>query len=196
MTWLKQNSGFSGIGASLQDVSFTDANHGTVVGASGILLHTTNGGATWVRQSSGTNNFLNSVIFTDANIGTVVGEYGTILRTTTGGVVSVRNNTSPQTKLFPRLFILEQNYPNPFNPTTTIEFSLLRPGYVTLKIFSLLGQEVATLAMEELPTGQYTKQWNADVKTLANGVYFYKLSVRPLGQTREWSETKKLLLLK
>jgi len=66
-------------------VFFTDANTGTIVGGGGTILRTTNGGATWTAQSSGTTQDLQNVFFTDANTGTVVGSGGTILRTTNGG---------------------------------------------------------------------------------------------------------------
>ena len=71
--------------AELRGVSFTDANTGTVVGISGTILRTTNGGVTWVTQQSGTTNDLVGVSFSDANTGTVVGGNGTILWTTDGG---------------------------------------------------------------------------------------------------------------
>ena len=66
-------------------VSFTDANNGTAVGSDGLILRTTDGGANWTNQTSGTTSFLNDVSFTDTNNGTAVGENGTILRTTNGG---------------------------------------------------------------------------------------------------------------
>jgi len=72
-------------GNSLNGVSFTDANNGTAVGDYGTILRSTNGGATWTSQSSGTTRSLNGVSFTDANNGTAVGDYGKILRTTNGG---------------------------------------------------------------------------------------------------------------
>jgi hypothetical protein len=66
-------------------VAFTDANTGTVVGSSGTILRTTNGGTTWTSQVSGTGNGLNGVSFVDANTGIVVGDNGTILYTVNGG---------------------------------------------------------------------------------------------------------------
>jgi predicted acyl esterase len=88
----------------------------------------------------------------------------------------------------PEDYVLLQNYPNPFNPSTTIEFSLPRASNVTLKVFNVLGEVVATLVNEELNVGTYTTQWNATSAT--SGVYFYRL------QARDFVETKKLLLLK
>ncbi|MBW2161924.1 MAG: hypothetical protein JRH14_18490 [Deltaproteobacteria bacterium] len=83
------------VGDSFNGVSFTDANSGTAVGYGllgggdlrGIILRTTDGGATWVEQTSGTSEPLHDVSFTDANTGTIVGEAGIILRTTDGGGV-------------------------------------------------------------------------------------------------------------
>ena len=78
----------------LYGVSFTDANNGTVVGRYGTILRTTDGGATWVEQDSGTTNDLKGVSFTDANTGTVVvGFNETILRTTDGGATWVEQDS-------------------------------------------------------------------------------------------------------
>jgi hypothetical protein len=68
---------------------------------------------------------------------------------------------------------LYQNYPNPFNPTTNIEFRIGKYGIVTLKIFDVLGREVATLVNEPRPEGVYTVRWDASL--LPSGVYFYRL---------------------
>jgi len=69
---------------------------------------------------------------------------------------------------------LEQNYPNPFNPTTTIGFSLKEAGFVSLKVYDLLGREVATLVSETRPAGNYTITF--DAAGLGSGVYFYTLT--------------------
>ena len=88
----------------------------------------------------------------------------------------------------PEQFSLLQNYPNPFNPGTTIEFSLPKSDWVTLKIFNILGQEVAVLVSENLSAGSYKYDWAAS--GLASGVYYYRLDAG------EFNQTKKLLLLK
>ncbi len=77
-------------------------------------------------------------------------------------------------------FRLEQNYPNPFNPSTTITFRLARKEHVQLKVFDLLGREVATLVDGELTSGAYNVEWNAS--GFASGVYLYRLSIRETGQ--------------
>ncbi len=69
---------------------------------------------------------------------------------------------------------LLQNYPNPFNPGTKIDYRIAGPGYVTLKVYNLLGEEVATLVSGDQPAGFYTAVWNA--AGLPTGVYFYRLT--------------------
>jgi hypothetical protein len=88
----------------------------------------------------------------------------------------------------PEHFSLSQNYPNPFNPVTTIQFSLPSKSFASLKIFDVLGKEVTILISEELPAGEYSRQWNG--AGLPSGVYFYRL------QSGSFVQTKKLVLLK
>lgn len=94
----------------------------------------------------------------------------------------------------PAAFGLFQNYPNPFNPSTTFAFDIpasLAGGqhstFVVLKIYDLLGRDVATLVNEEKPAGTYSVAWNAE--GLGSGVYFYRL------QAGQFSETRRLVLL-
>lgn len=90
--------------------------------------------------------------------------------------------------LNPDSYNLAQNYPNPFNPVTTIRYSIPQSGFVTLKIYDLLGREVAALVNEEKSPGVYEVQF--DGSNLASGVYLYTL------QAGEFADTKKFLLLK
>ena len=88
----------------------------------------------------------------------------------------------------PSSFSLSQNYPNPFNPTTNIRFDLTSTDKVSLKVYNITGQEVATLVSGTLVAGSYSVPFNAT--DLASGVYFYKLS------TSTQTETRKMVLLK
>ena len=88
----------------------------------------------------------------------------------------------------PKKYTLQQNYPNPFNPATTIEFSIPKTEFVTLIIYNLIGQEVATLVSDKLTPGSYKYTW--DASHLASGMYYFKL------ETESYSSTKKLILLK
>ena len=76
-------------------------------------------------------------------------------------------------RLIPAKFELTQNYPNPFNPTTNFEFRIAKPGLVQVKVYDMLGREVATIVDENLQPGVYTRLWNAG--SLASGVYFYRM---------------------
>jgi streptogramin lyase len=88
----------------------------------------------------------------------------------------------------PTDFVLNQNYPNPFNPATTISFSLPSSTFTSLKVYDILGNEVANLVNEEKPAGNYEVRFNAS--SLTSGTYFYKL------QAGSFIETKKMILLK
>jgi hypothetical protein len=108
----------------------------------------------------------------------------------------------------PNTFTLEQNYPNPFNPSTTIKFtipSVIASGakqshLVVLKVFDILGNEVATLVNEEIPAGTYEVEFNShsgEGRNLTSGVYFYQLKATPIGgQAVSFVETKKMVLMK
>jgi hypothetical protein len=88
----------------------------------------------------------------------------------------------------PTSFSLEQNYPNPFNPSTRISYTIAQSGLVTLKVYDVLGKEVASLVDEMKEAGSYTADFNAS--NLANGAYFYKL------QAGNFSQVKSMMLLK
>ena len=94
----------------------------------------------------------------------------------------------------PSKYDLAQNYPNPFNPVTNLEFGIpaLRGeskfGFVTLKVYDMLGKEVATLVNEKLNPGTFRVEFDAD--NLTSGVYFYRLT------TESFSDTKRMMLVK
>ena len=83
---------------------------------------------------------------------------------------------------------LYQNYPNPFNPSTRIEYEIPEVSFVTVKVYDVLGNEVATLVNEEKPAGTYEVVFNAS--ELSSGIYFYKI------EARNFIETKKMVLLR
>jgi hypothetical protein len=96
---------------------------------------------------------------------------------TTDPVVSVN-----ETNLL-NSYNLSQNYPNPFNPSTKINYKIEEPGLVQLKVYNVLGVEVATLVNAQQNSGNYTADFNA--AKLSSGVYFYSLSVNNFTQTRK-----------
>lgn len=88
----------------------------------------------------------------------------------------------------PNEYSLDQNYPNPFNPTTKITYSIKEEGLVTLKVYNVLGKEVATLVNENKPEGNYEVEFNAS--QLPSGMYIYKI------QSGSFTDVKKMILTK
>ncbi|HSW54763.1 MAG TPA: T9SS type A sorting domain-containing protein [Ignavibacteriaceae bacterium] len=88
----------------------------------------------------------------------------------------------------PITYALEQNYPNPFNPATTIRYQIPKEGMVTLKVYDILGAEVATLVNEQKIAGKYEVNFNAS--SLASGVYIYRI------KSNDFISTKKMVFLK
>ena len=96
----------------------------------------------------------------------------------------------------PVVFNLLQNYPNPFNPSTNITFALPEDGYVTLRIYDLLGREVTRFINNQYyPVGIFTRTLDASRYSLASGVYLYKLDVNKSGKLL-YSQIKKMVLIK
>ena len=91
-------------------------------------------------------------------------------------------------ELSPATYSLSQNYPNPFNPSTTIKFQVAKDGFISLKVYDILGNEIKTLVNEFIRKGNYSVAF--DATGLASGIYFYKL------QTDGYTAVKKLMLLK
>lgn len=169
-------------------IYFADTANGWVLTDCGAveILHTSDGGASWISQFSYAPTFSNRrrIYFADPFHGWVIGDGGLMFRTRNGGVTSV---TSDPVEI-PANFELHQNYPNPFNPQTHIPFELAKNDHVRLVVYDLLGREVATLMNEFKKAGRYDVTFAA--KNLASGVYFYRL------QAGTFNDVKKLLLLR
>jgi hypothetical protein len=88
----------------------------------------------------------------------------------------------------PKEFSLKQNYPNPFNPSTTIEYTIPDNSFVTLKVYDMLGKEVASIVNKYQEQGSYIAVWNAS--DFSSGTYIYKLSAG------NYTESKKMVLSK
>ncbi len=93
----------------------------------------------------------------------------------------------------PQAFTLGQNYPNPFNPTTEIRFDVVVASQVTIKIYNVMGQEIAKLADQQMQPGNYNVKWDGrDIhgNAVSSGVYYYRM------QAGNFSEIKKMILMK
>ena len=172
-------------GNDLTAVYIIDANTRTAVGLNGTIIRTTDGGANWTMQTSGTPNDFYGICFSNANTGTIVGAGGTILNTTNGGVSFVEEE---QIDEIPVEFLLSNNFPNPFNPSTKIKYSVPLSSNVELKVYDVLGNEIETLVNEEKLVDSYEITWNAG--QLPSGVYFYQL------KAGDFISTKKMILMK
>ena len=175
-----------------------------IYAASSFVIHSTNNGNTWKDVSTGLPHdpgyFILSLVFNKS---------GRLFALSGDGVYrSIYLTTA--LKKYPNeilsSFSLEQNYPNPFNPTTIIKYSIpsiqnplsggARGGLVTLKVYDILGREVATLVNETKAPGHYEVNFNA--ANLSSGVYFYQLKILdPAASSKhDFIQTKKMLLLK
>ena len=146
------------------DAYFKNPDEGFVCG--GKVAHSADGGLTWRTIPGVTGSYMS---WADSLHGWVVGSGGTVFRTTTGGVTWI----DEKGKARPVQYTLSQNYPNPFNPSTRISFELPVSGSVSLRIYDLLGREVAMVLDEAKEAGYYDVTF--DASALASGVYFYKL---------------------
>lgn len=166
-------------------IFFADRKHGFALSVdttgAGKIIKSTDGGDTWLDETTPISN-LRGIYFLNTNLGYAVGDSGVILK------YSIATSVKDPTKNIPTRFSLEQNYPNPFNPSTTIRYQLPKGRMVTLKIFDVMGREVATLVNEQKDAGYYEVQWNA--RNYSSGVYFYTI------RAGEYNKTLKLLLVK
>jgi hypothetical protein len=167
---------------------FTHPDSGVVAGDNGTIRFTTDGGLSWFEDSvasSLTPYNINSISVSDDSLAVIVGDSGTVIFVARDSTLLSADNVDTTV---PQDFRLSQNYPNPFNPSTTIEFSLPQTSHVTLRVYNMVGEEVATLVSRELPVGIHTTHWNAS--DMSSSVYFYRL------QAGDYLDTKKLLLLR
>ena len=179
-SWVQQISNNT---IDLLSIHPVDSLNVWAVGNSGIVLNTSDGGILWNLITVPTKLNLNDVFFLNNNLGWIVGDSGIVICIRNDSLTSVQNKSS-----VPTSFKLLQNFPNPFNPSTKIKYSIPAQSFVTLKVYDLLGREVATLVNEEHTAGNYEAEFNG--KDLPSGVYFYQL------KANEYVETKKMVLLR
>jgi len=148
------------------------------------FLVTTNGGQKWDLTGTPQQSNIYDIAFSSSRNGWAVGNNGVILKYNSElvGIADDINSVNPNN------FILHQNYPNPFNPKTVINYELQGTGNAKLKVFDVLGNEVAELVNEKQNAGNYSVEF--DGSGFASGIYFYKLTAG------EFSETKRMVLLK
>ncbi|HAB53724.1 MAG TPA: hypothetical protein DCE80_16370, partial [Ignavibacteriales bacterium] len=136
---------------------------------------------------------LNNIFLSNSKKLFGVGNYGQIISYDgTFTLISNENVFSP-----PNKYLLFQNFPNPFNPNTKISYQIPEMSFVQIKVYDVLGKEVATLVNEEKHEGKYEVEFRTDGLHLSSGIYFYRLQVYPAnGGPENFVETKKMILLR
>ena len=177
--WTQANSGLDAPRV------FSLASGGTYIfaGTANGVYFSSNNGSSWKAVSSTNMKAQNiySLLVIGDNL--YAGGDNVIYKRLISEMTSVKDEEG-----LPAAFELRQNYPNPFNPVTTINYSVFKSSFVTIKVYDFLGREVTTLVHENKTSGNYSVEFNAG--KLVSGVYFYRM------QAGEFVQTKKLVLLK
>jgi len=195
-TWNASDA--NGVAVSFYHVRFSDANEADIVGQAQTILKTTDAGYTW------TNVYLGAAVasnlyclnFPTQLNGVAVGTDNTMLYTFDGGYTwtstygTHRNMRSSKTVASTSK--LNQNYPNPFNPTTVISYVVGFDANVSVKVYDIVGREVATLVNSFQKSGSYSVSFNA--LNLSSGVYFYKFTA--VNNNNRIDKTMRMILTK
>jgi hypothetical protein len=195
--FLSTNNGtlWTAVNAGLTDTSLCAFAVSPAGGGSGNYLFAgTARGGVFLSRNNGTSWTPVNTGFEGINVNFLAVNGNNLFAGTQGGVwkrpiaemVTGVKGSAPNA--IPDRSALEQNYPNPFNPSTRIEFQLAAPGFVSLKVYDVLGKEVKTLVNEERNAGSYEATF--DATGLASGTYFYRL------KAGGFTQSKKLLLLR
>jgi hypothetical protein len=180
-SWSVTNSGLVYVNVFALTSVDTKIIAGTYGG--GVYI-STNNGTNWTAVNTGLNDaYVNAFAVIGSNL--FAGMESGIWRRP---ISEMLTGIEDKPKKLPTSFILCQNYPNPFNPSTTIKYAIPKQEHVILKVYDMLGKEVALLVNENKESGEYDINFNAS--KLASGIYFYRITAG------EFTETKKLILLK
>ena len=185
--YLSTDNGSSWNGLTgISSVNVLTASGNTVFAGTDVGVYlSSNNGISWIPANTGLSDISTlSLAVMGTNLFVQTSDNNVWMRPLSELITAVKGKEDQ----LPAQFRLDQNYPNPFNPSTTINYSIPKAGLVTLKVYDVLGKEVATLVNEEEPSGNYHVQFNTS--KLASGVYLYRLSE---GNS---VMTKKLILLK
>lgn len=166
----------------LNSVKYSGRNFATAAGEDGTIVRTCDGGSSWTIEPKLTGNNLYSVNFINEKV-YVFGEYGTIIFPEN---ISTLNLADKYSTL--KYFSLNQNFPNPFNPVTNLEFVVPEWGFVSIKVYDMLGKAITVLIDEKKAPGKYKIKF--DGSNLPSGIYFCKMRVEGALLTR------KMLLIK
>ncbi|OGU57557.1 MAG: hypothetical protein A2V66_11170 [Ignavibacteria bacterium RBG_13_36_8] len=167
-----------------QDIEFIPGNSDLVWFVGANTYFSQDGGTTWSLELNVRGR---DIVFVDEIHGWLLCDNRNVYYTSNNGGI-VTDIDINKNEIIPSELLLFQNYPNPFNPRTIISYQLAEASNITLKVYDLLGNEVATLVDEEKSPGTYEVEFNAE--NFSSGIYFYTL------QAGKFRETKKFVLLK
>jgi photosystem II stability/assembly factor-like uncharacterized protein len=181
------------IGAGLSGTTIIKWVPGTnvvyILGSNGAVKRSTNNGLNWVSLETAGITGLNHFDFNKVNniiCGYAVSTNGSVIKLADS--VLILTNTNPVTSEIPSEFRLHQNYPNPFNPTTNIKYEIPDNRFVSLKVYNILGIEVATLVDQFQKAGVYEVPFSKNL--ISSGVYFYKI------ESGSFTDLKRMMLIK
>jgi len=187
--WIFYNSTNSGLSNnSVRGIDFDSYGDKWIVTYGGGFYHfDDNNWVNYNRNNSPLQEEYISSIIVEANGNKLIGTEGggLLIYNENGVVVSVEEELE---EYVINSYALEQNYPNPFNPSTGIRYEIGDTRFVTLKVYDVLGREVAVLVNEQLSAGSYEVEFDAE--SLTSGIYFYKL------QSGSFIESRKMMLIK
>jgi len=159
-------------------------NNNIIVGTDSGIFVSSNNGLNWNSKNEGLDRVSEVKSICVFNNELFIGTIYSICRRNLYEVISI-HNISIET---PSSYLLGQNYPNPFNPSTNIRYQIANAGYVTLKVFDILGKEIAVLVNKNQKPGTYEVTF--DGESYPSGIYFYRL------EAGDFSETRKMILVK
>jgi photosystem II stability/assembly factor-like uncharacterized protein len=193
-------------GASWTAITVGTTGYNIAVGGSGpndfwmargtAVFRSTDRGATWASSYTGTGTFYDVDFYTSG-----LNTYGWGVKDN-GNIVAgffVVTGVGEDIAEIPQTFSLMQNYPNPFNPSTTLRYALPKDARVSLTIYNVLGQRIATLRDEVQSFGFYDVVWdgrNNFGSAVSSGVYFYRIEAKPTDGSEAFTSIKKMLFLK
>ncbi len=181
--FLSANSGRSWTQTSLPNCwikSFAINGPNLFAGTGRGVFHSTNNGTSWTQVNTGLTD-TNVIALATSGTNLFAGTYGHgVWRRPLSEMIA---SVDPGVRVVPHEFTLSQNYPNPFNPRTSIRYEIRDMGYVSLRVFDILGREVAVLVNERKAPGIYEVRF--DASGMASGIYFYRLTAGPYIQTRK-----------
>lgn len=194
--WTYTEPGFFGVATG---VSFrTDAEAWGCLGPQKKFIFSNDSGKTWIQRETVDSTTVFDIVFTDSLHGFAVGENsdysiganhkGIILKY----VPDIGSSVSDDNSYILSDYYLHQNYPNPFNPRTKISWQSSVGSWQSLKVYDILGTEVATLVDEFRPSGNFVVEFDSNInhKVLSSGIYFYQL------KAGSFIQTKKMILLR